>query len=113
MNSRQQGAVGVAKAIAYFVAKGYAVFVPVTDCNRYDLLVDSGEKILRVEVKTTAAVSDNVGLRTKGGNQSWSGEIKRLSSDDCDIVFLVNLRNGVEREYPIEELAGRNSITLR
>ena len=113
MNSKKQGAIGVAKAIAYFVSKGYAVFVPVSDCSRYDLIIDSGEKIMRVEVKTTKSANDQVMLRTVGGNQSWGGEVKRLSVEDCDVVFLVNLNNGVEREYTIEELAGRNSITLK
>lgn len=113
MNTRQQGAIGVAKAVAYFGAKGCSVFVPVADCSRYDLIVDCDGSLLRVEVKTTTTIRGTVSLRTKGGNQSWNGESKRLSAKDCDVVFLVNLRNGREREYPIAELAGRNAVSLR
>ena len=73
MNSRRQGAIGVGLAVAYYASKGYAVFVPVADASRYDLLVDTGEQILRVEVKTTQSRQGTVSLRTMGGNRSWSG----------------------------------------
>ena len=59
-NTRQQGAIGVARAVAYFAAKGYAVFVPVADVCRYDIVVDTGERLLRVEVKTTNSASMTV-----------------------------------------------------
>lgn len=111
-NSKQRGAIGVGRAVAYYSAQGYAEFVPVADVSRYDLLVDTGDRILRVEVKTTAARSGEVDLRTRGGNQSWHGSSVYLSSRHCDVVFAVNLTTGVEREYSIEELEGRTSVTL-
>jgi PD-(D/E)XK endonuclease len=89
------------------------VFVPVADVSRYDLLIDTGERILRVEVKTTAAMSGEVDLRTRGGNQSWHGSSVFLSAQHCDVVFAVNLTTGVEQEYLIQELEGRSSVTLR
>ena len=112
MNSRQQGAIGVGRAIAHYSSKGYAVFIPVSDVSRYDLIVDTGEKLLRVEVKTTRSVRNDVSLRTLGGNQSWSGEIKRISSSDCDIVFVVNLNTGTEREFLASELEGRSTVKV-
>jgi hypothetical protein len=113
LNSRQQGAIGVGHAVAYYAAKGYAVFIPVADVSRYDLIVDTGTELLRVEVKTTAQKSGAVTLRTAGGNQSWNGTVKRLSVDDCDLVFVVNILTGSQREYPIAEIAGRNQVTIR
>ena len=111
LNSRRQGAIGVGRAIAYYTAKGYAVFVPVADVSRYDLLVDTGSEILRVEVKTTRQARGNVGLRTMGGYHGGEKE-KRLSSADCDIVFAVNLLTGQEQEFPIGKLEGRNCVKL-
>ena len=112
MNTREQGAIGVGKAIAYYTAKGYAVFVPVSDVSRYDLVIDTGKQLLRVEVKTTRQANGQVNLRTLGGNQSWNKEVKRVSSADCDLVFLVNLNTGVEREYQAGTLEGRNSLKV-
>ncbi|WP_426513126.1 group I intron-associated PD-(D/E)XK endonuclease [Dactylosporangium sp. McL0621] len=53
MNRKQQGDLGVAMAIAYYTRTGYAVSVPLTDNTRYDLIIDGGERLLRVQVKTT------------------------------------------------------------
>jgi PD-(D/E)XK endonuclease len=113
MNTIQQGAVGVAKAVAYYGEQGYAVFVPISDIRRYDLLVDDGSKILRIEVKTTSSKEGSIGLRTMGGNQSWNGVIKKISSDDCDRVFLVDLVTGTCKEFLSSELDGRSSIKIR
>jgi len=113
MNSRTQGAIGVGRAIAYYSAKGWAVFTPVVDMSRYDLIIDNGDRLLRVEVKTTTREKGQVNLRTMGGNQSWNGVVKRISSSDCDIVFAVNLITGTEREYPVAELEGKSSISVR
>lgn len=113
MTRKQQSALGVARAISYYTSLKYAVFIPVTDISKYDLLIDNGNGVKRVEVKTTSQKNGQVGLRTKGGNQSWNGEIKRISPTDCDLVFLVNTKTGAEKEYKSTELEGRNCITLK
>jgi len=113
MNTKQQSLIGVGRAITYYTDKGYSVFVPVVDCNRYDLLVDTGEEILRVEVKTSTQKDGAVGLRTLGGNQSWNGEVKRLSKKDCDRVYLVQLYHNAEKEFDISELEGRSSVRVK
>lgn len=113
MKSRTQGAVGIGRAIAYYTSQGYAVFVPVADVSRYDLVVDTGTSLLRVEVKTTTQPGGAVGLRTKGGNSSWNGVVKRVSGTDCDVVFAVNLNTGAEREFSVRDLEGKSSVTLR
>lgn len=112
MNTKEQGAIGVGHAIAHYSAKGYAVFVPIADIKRYDLIVDTGTELLRVEVKTTTNDRGQVKLLTCGGNQSWNGVSKKLSSDDCDLVFAINLNTGAIREFPSSELHGRSSVKV-
>lgn len=112
MNTKQQGAIGVARALRYFADQGYAVFIPVSDTSRYDLIVDTGEVLKRVEVKTTTSSRGAIELRTHGGNQSWSGEYKRISSEDCDWVFAVNLNTGTEKVFEASELHGRRSVRV-
>lgn len=113
LNPRKQGALGIGQAVGYYAAQGYAVFVPIADMSRYDLLIDTGTQILRVEVKTTTRESGEVALRTMGGNRSWNGMVKRISEDDCDIVFAVNLATGAVREFQACELLGRTTVTVR
>lgn len=113
MNTKRQGAVGVAIAVAYYTKLGYAVFVPVSDVSRYDLVVDNGSRLIRVEVKTTSQENGSLGLRTLGGNQSWSGEIKRISVNDCDEVFCYNVITESIKIYPASELEGKTKITVK
>lgn len=87
--------------------------MPVTDMSRYDLIVDTGEKLLRVEVKTTTQQRGGVNLRTMGGNTSWNKEVKRITSQECDVVFVVNLNTSTEREYQAVELEGKSCVTVR
>jgi hypothetical protein len=112
MNTKEQGAIGVAKAVAYFGSQGHAVFIPVSDFKRYDLIIDLFGELKRVEVKTTTQLSGQLGLRTLGGNQSWSGEVKRISEEDCDLVFCVNLNTGTERLFTSKDLAGKTSVKV-
>lgn len=41
-----------AKALTFFISKGYIVSLPFGGQARYDLLVDTGVNILRIQVKT-------------------------------------------------------------
>lgn len=91
MNTRKQGAWGVGRAIAYFTRLGWAVSLPIADTQRYDLIVDNGDRLYRVEVKATRyKVKERYicGLRTLGGNQSWSGVTKKFSCEDSDYLFV-------------------------
>jgi hypothetical protein len=76
-------------------------------------VVDTGERLLRIEVKTSRRASGEIDLRTHGGNRSWNGVIKRVTATDCDVVFLVNIATGGEREYPVSALEGMSTITVR
>ncbi len=113
MNTKDIAAIGIGKAIEYYMSQGYSVFIPVSDKERYDLLVDTRVEILRVEVKTTASKIGEVMLRTHGGNQSWGGEVKRINSSDCDRVFCVSLEFNVQKEFTSKELEGRSTIRIK
>lgn len=109
MNTREQGAIGVAKAIEYYASQGIPVFIPLADTRRYDLVIER-KGLKRVEVKTTSSPGGEFMLRTCGGNRSWNTKPKFLSAKDCDLVFLYDIRNEVFKEFRIKELEGRRTI---
>ena len=113
MNTKKQSSIGVALAIAYYTEQECAVFIPVSDVSRYDFIIDRNGELLKVEVKSTRSQDGTVDLRTKGGNQSWDGEVKRISKRDCDLVFAINLLTKNFGEYPAEDLEGRATVTIR
>ena len=74
-NPRRQGLIGLGAAIHWFSAEGYMVNIPLNDSQPYDLVVDDGARLHRVQVKTTTRRSPYgvfvVQLETAGGNQSF------------------------------------------
>jgi hypothetical protein len=74
-NPREQGLLGLTDAIQWFGLQGWSISMPLIDSQPYDLVADDGERLYRVQVKTTTHRSPYgvfvVSLKTNGGNQSF------------------------------------------
>lgn len=115
MNSRQQGNIGIGQAIAYFAIRQWPAFSPLSDMQRYDLIVDIEGKLNRVEVKTSTLQKPNgsweFNLRTFGGNQSWNKVVKSVSAEDADMLFLHCI--GADSYFmPTEVVKDKSTITV-
>jgi PD-(D/E)XK endonuclease len=49
--TQRKGDIATARAIARFTAMGYDVAIPLTESAAYDLIVDDGERLVRVQCK--------------------------------------------------------------
>lgn len=111
-NTRKQGDHGMGDAIAYYTSLGWGVSIPLTDSQKYDLIVDDGAQLLRVQVKTTRRKRRyyEVTLQTSGGNKSRNSK-KKLDRSAIDIVYVLAENN---RRYaiPVNDLGGVGSIAL-
>lgn len=113
MNTKAQGDVGVAMAIAYYTLQGCPVSVPLGDNTRYDLVVEIGGQLKRVQCKTSnyqEKGSYKVQLRTNGGNRTGVST-KLISAEDADLVFVYAF-DGAWYEFPQAEFVGKVSLTL-
>lgn len=73
-------------------SKGYPVYFPIGHSPDVDLVTEIDGELTRVQVKTSTAVVDaryRVAVCTRGGNQSWSGLVKRFSPSRCDWLFVL------------------------
>jgi PD-(D/E)XK endonuclease len=98
----------------WLVEAGAAVFVPVVSSPDYDLVADFGDGPLRVQVKTSTSWRLGrweVRLATSGGNQSWTGIVKRMTADRCDYLF-VHVGDGRRWWIPISAVDAGNAIRL-
>lgn len=112
-NTKIQGTIGLGSAIQYFTSKGFIVSIPINDSQSYDLLVDSVAGIQRVQVKTCRYKRQNsweIGLRTKGGNQSCS-TVKKFDKTSVDLIFVL-VENGDRWLIPVESLKGSSSLKV-
>lgn len=107
-NSKIQGTVGVGRAIAYFTGIGATVSIPLNDSQSYDLIVDLDGILRRIQVKTS--ITDTIGLRTTGGNQSFH-TTKVFDHSSCDMIFGA-LQTGDSWLIPTNKFSNVNSIKL-
>lgn len=103
-------------AKVHFLNKGYIVSKPINDFNRYDLIIDNGEKIERVQVKT--AYWDNnkkrylvscVVTHIRGDENRYN---KKYEEGSFDLLACVHPESNSIYVIPFEEVEGRRSLTL-
>jgi hypothetical protein len=114
-NSRWQGDVGLAAAIAWFAENHYRVSIPLTDSQDYDLVVDDGDRLYKVQVRTTYRLEYEsiykVNLVVSGGNRSGTGKVKYFDPGCVDLLFVLT-DAGDRFLIPCDEITTRKSINL-
>ena len=111
---RRQGDTGEMSAMCWLVSQGATVFIPVGHSPDVDLIANFGNKMVRVQVKTSTRWSKNrwdLALCTRGGNQSWNGFVKVLDPTRCDYLF-AHAGDGRRWYIPISALDGRTRVVL-
>jgi PD-(D/E)XK endonuclease len=111
---RRQGDAGELSAINWLFSAGALVSKPLFENADYDLIADFGDRVDRVQVKTSTCWRNarwNVTLCTRGGNRSWNGLVKRLDPSRCDYVF-VHAGDGRRWYIPASDLGGNSGILL-
>ena len=103
--TQRKGDIAVAQAIATFTRKGFDVLLPLTESSPYDLVVDLGQVLKRVQVKFTS--TNEVDLRKIHSNSNGY-VIKKTIESDYDWLYILNSKG---EEFLIEEcLTGRRSV---
>jgi PD-(D/E)XK endonuclease len=88
---------------------GYDVSIPLSESAAYDLVVDDGKQLARVQCKFANEPRRQVDLRRIHSN-STGYVVKRTEPDAYDWLFVLD---GGGEEYLIKKcLAGRRSVTL-
>lgn len=111
---KKQGNVGVARAVYEYTRMGYTVLVPLSDSDKYDLVIDSSRGLSRVQVKTSRGKHGlsgySVQLSTSGGSRKIN-TIRKRQDGDYDILFVL-LETGDCYSIPSQDIAGRHRIVV-
>lgn len=116
INRRQQGDLGEISAIEWLARQGATVSVPVGHSPDYDLIAEIHGSLVRVQVKTStyrdpATQRWSVNICTNGGNQSWTGMVKRLDAENVDYLFAL-VGDGRRWFIPLEALEASRAVRL-
>ena len=107
--TQRKGDIATSRAIATFTAMGFDVSIPLTESAAYDLVVDDGSRLARVQCKFANDRRRQVDLRRIHSN-STGYVVKRALEGSYDWLYVLD---GTNAEYLIKEcLPGRRSVTL-
>jgi hypothetical protein len=111
-NSKTKGSIGETRAIYEYTKKGYIVSKPLVDCV-YDLILDDGNSLKKVQCKTTSQKRRNTyscNLRVMGGNKSGN-VVKKRQDGDYDVLFVL-ADSGECWSIPVTHFTAKNCLNL-
>lgn len=116
MNTQEKGKIAELLVEIRAYELGYIVSRPTRDC-RYDLIIDDGEKLHRVQVKyvnkkcTKSTGSVLVDLRRWAGDKRW--ETRNYHSSEIDVLVVYIPAINKLCWIPISEIDDKPSFTIR
>jgi hypothetical protein len=115
-SSNRKGAVAEVELAAAAVRLGIPVLKPLTDHGRYDLALEIGERLYRVQCKTGTLnkAASVIAVHTGTSRHTPRGYVRTTYTED-EIDLLGVYCDGVDRCYllPSSLIAGRSGIYLR
>lgn len=101
------------KAILFFIEKGYLVSVPYGNVGRYDLLVDTGKEIVRIQCKTSHK-NDNESYTVNTSNTAMksSGNVRKFYTKE-QIDFIMTFIEDQAVFIPVELIEKSQSKIFR
>lgn len=104
-NTQIKGAITEQKCFLKCIEQGWIVSKPLFDNARYDFIVDTGTKLLRVQVKTSAWLDDShTAFSFNGYSQHSTGNgNKRMPYTTKEIDYFMTEKDGIFYLYPASE----------
>ena len=103
-NTQYKGQLTEQKCFVKCLEAGYLISKPLFDNARYDFILDTGEKLLRIQVKTSAWNEDHSAFTFNGYSQHSTGNgNKRMKYTTKEIDYFMTEKDGTFYLYPAEE----------
>jgi hypothetical protein len=97
--TQRKGDIATSRAIATFTEMGFDVSIPLTESAAYDLVVDDGARLARVQCKYAGSPRRQVDLRHIHSN-STGYIVKRSRDNSYDWLYVLDV---VGAEYLIKK----------
>lgn len=114
MNTKRKGNLAVGAAISHFVSKGITVLVSISDCDKYDLVIDDYGVFRRVQCKYSGGQEPSgayiVYLYTYGGYRDKTYHTK-YKDGDFDLLFIY-CSNHEKYLIPAKEVVGKFKLSV-
>ena len=112
-NTQIKGAITEQKCFLKCIEAGWFVSKPLFDNARYDFIADTGKKLLRIQIKTSAWNEDHTAFTFNGYSQHSTGNgNKRMKYTSKEIDYFMTEKDDIFYLYPAAE-EGFTSKCLR
>ena len=114
-NSHRIGTGSELVAAAYYVSLGWIVSRPVDSHNEYDLVVDNGKTLFKIQVKTVYWSKPKKRYLVSCQTSSFRSKglaIKKYTQKSFDYLVAVEPKTNSLYQIPINKIIGRRGITL-
>ena len=114
LSTNQKGAIAETCITAAAVRLGMQVYRPVVEGGRYDLILDTGGRLIRTQCKWAKRCEGVVVVRTRTSRHTPRGYVRATySSAEVDGIAAYCDDNGECYFIPIDLVHGRVSVSLR
>lgn len=102
-DTQLKGAITEQKCFLKCIEEGWIISKPLFDNARYDFIADTGNKLLRIQIKTSAWNEDYTAFTFNGYSQHpTSNGNKRMKYTDKEIDYFMTEKNNIFYLYPAE-----------
>jgi hypothetical protein len=114
LTSSQKGAAAEAEIAAAAIRLGMVVLRPLCDGGRYDLVIDTGARLLRVQCKWASLRGCVLSARTTTSRHTPRGYLRSTyTATEVDAIAAYSPDTARCYLIPIEDVEGRAEISLR
>lgn len=109
-NSKTVGDLAELKVACLFAEKGYFVNRPMTDNAPYDMIVDDGTSLKKVQVKARGVRNGKVTVELRTTMVNY---IRPYSKEDFDLLAVYNIDSGQVAILDWSEIGDSGNLVLR
>lgn len=119
MNTKDKGKIGELVLMAEAAKRGYTVCVPYGDNQRYDLILDRGNKLERVQVKCLTPKDGRLELNlytvmhNKDGSDGTKYRRSYYNKAEVDLICIVNLDTYEVCMIPFSDVSEKSTARFR
>lgn len=104
MNTQYIGCLTEQKCFLKCLEEGFMISKPLFDNARYDFILDTGTKLLRIQVKASTWNEDKSAFTFNGYSQHSTGEgNKRMKYTNKEIDYFMTEKDNIFYLYPAED----------
>ena len=108
LSSKERGELAEMMFMVKAARKGFATAKPYGDSRRYDFVLDVGNRLWRVQVKSSSAKQD--GAYQVNLQRNLNGEVVAYDASEIDFVVAYVMPCDAWYVIPVEALAGQKTI---